>query len=333
MAHAPFSRGRRTGFTLIELLVVIAIIAILIALLVPAVQKVRESAARTQCANNLKQMGLALHAFHDVNSMLPPGGQGPPAGATAGGPSFLVLILPYIEQQGVYNTFDFASGWDTRGTFTATQSSAYANARVKIYNCPSTDLEKFNSGSTCPGSPAAQRPNYVGVSGATYSPTDGTTAIPAYNGTASTYGVHTKTGALIASPDKNGKRFADMTDGTSNVIVISEQGRKRTDDTDYRSCMHCGGAWMGCYYNGGWSVASQFCQNLVEVRHAINNMATGLQYGQQPYESSTVFSSYHTGGVQAARGDGSITWLGDATPLITLLRLAHISDGNPVADY
>ncbi len=123
----------RIGFTLIELLVVIAIIAILIALLVPAVQKVREAAARAECQNNLKQLGLALHSFHDTNQVFPASGwttagPGNPAGKYVG---WRPLTLPYIEQANLQKLYDFNSNW-WEGT-----NPTSAAVPVKTYQCPS----------------------------------------------------------------------------------------------------------------------------------------------------------------------------------------------------
>jgi prepilin-type N-terminal cleavage/methylation domain-containing protein len=127
------------GFTLIELLVVIAIIAILIGLLLPAIQKVREAANRTRCQNNLKQIGLALHNYHDANRRFPPGG------VIANETSWHVLVLPYLEQQALFERFTTA-----RGSFTATdfgprqeRRNGEAFTRMAVYLCPSSPAEKM----------------------------------------------------------------------------------------------------------------------------------------------------------------------------------------------
>jgi prepilin-type N-terminal cleavage/methylation domain-containing protein len=324
-------RHRSRGFTLIELLVVIAIIAILIALLLPAVQQAREAARRTQCKNHLKQLGLAMHNYHDSVGMFPPGGlqPGPPGPDHLGGAGFFVMLLPYLDQAPAYNKFDFNSRFDSRGSgasWTAAQVAIYNTLYVPGLNCPSSELKTMIAATTC-NAQVAQRPNYVGISGAVLSPIDGTTALVG----ATTYGWYTSNGVFHAD---SGTRIRDITDGTSNVMVMAEQGLPLKDaaQTDNRSCMWCGGAWEGCYYNGGTTAGSQFCQNLVNVYYGINNMAPGLAQADTPYKSSNPISSRHAGGAQVLRGDGSVIFLSENMNLLTLLRLAHKGDAQVVGD-
>lgn len=123
---------KRRGFTLIELLVVIAIIAILIALLLPAVQMAREAARRTQCRNNLKQLGLALHNYHDTHTTFPPGLIAANDNFRDGMHSGLAMLLPQLEQSAVYNQLDFNVSW--RDPVNAAATSAHISA----FRCPSS---------------------------------------------------------------------------------------------------------------------------------------------------------------------------------------------------
>lgn len=173
--------NRRQAFTLIELLVVIAIIAVLIGLLVPAVQKVRESAARSQCQNNLKQICLAMHQYHDTNKHFPPGGD-------ANRISCQAYLLPYVEEDNIYNIIDFKTS--------AGANTAAIAQRVSVYICPSDPTSSLPTGFS--GN------NYVFNYGSDIK-----------WGQTSTQGVCFFGGAVT--------KFASITDGKSNTAMFSER--------------------------------------------------------------------------------------------------------------
>src|SRR5262245_31729555 len=209
-------RSRRNGFTLIELLVVIAIIAILIGLLLPAVQKIREAANRMKCSNNLKQLGLAAHNYHDVNDRFPPGftqDRIPPPSGAFQGHSVFYYLLPFIEQDNLFRTFDANVPLNN---ITNVPTGGKAATMVQTYMCPSDQLAKTPVAWPETGTP--QR--YYGPT--SYRANGGTR--PYFPTSSTNDGVFMCTGSAArkaaSAPTGSQTGFADITDGTSQTILF-----------------------------------------------------------------------------------------------------------------
>ncbi|MFO0863239.1 MAG: DUF1559 domain-containing protein [Gemmataceae bacterium] len=316
---------RRSGFTLIELLVVIAIIAVLIALLVPAVQKVREAAARAQCQNNLKQIGLACHGYHDTYKRLPPGAANDmaPFGTATGsqwGSSWMVYILPYIEQGPIYNQWQFTGH---SGYVNSANIALVANKTIPIYRCPSSVLPDFAPrGGT--GGPLMVV-SYTGIAGSAITP--GSSGTYSQGCCAGAGSWASDTGIFFAGSKV---KMTDITDGTSNTWMVAEQsdhvrdGNRAPITSGYTAQLGNSGAmygWtMGAQHNqgggqSGWGDGRHF--NCTSVRYQINK--TGFNNGAAVADGinndaggNFPINSGHTGGVNILVGDGTVRFFTDS---------------------
>jgi prepilin-type N-terminal cleavage/methylation domain-containing protein/prepilin-type processing-associated H-X9-DG protein len=273
----------RLGFTLIELLVVIAIIAVLIGLLVPAVQKVRAATARTQCLNNLKQIGLALHAYQDATKVFPPGYQSTRpyvdgASDTSPGWGWGAFILPYLDQSPLHGQLNFSQ---------PVQKSPVIQTMLAVFLCPS-DLPSPSAffvpdgfgDPLCLAAPAS----YAACVGGDESDTFGPTGL----------------GILYRNSQV---RMTDITDGTSNTILIGE-----------RAWANAQGIWAGAINDG---VCKRGAQNACPGSGAAWYPAATLVLAHSHFNNTTTdtdgglddFSSLHAGGSNFLFADGSVRFL------------------------
>lgn len=291
------AKHTRRGFTLIELLVVIAIIAILIALLLPAVQQAREAARRSQCKNNLKQIGLALHNYHETHNIFPSGwiGVEPGVGPNVeygSGWGWGTMCLPYLDQGPLYSKINFDLDINNPG-----QAAGLINQSLTVFRCPSDpsdntfELEEEGS----PGNVLAvlATANYIGVFGSDELD-DCETVSPGTN--------CTSTGLFYQNSNT---RFRDITDGTSQTIFV---GERKTDKT---AGWHT--TWVGAVPEG----EETFARVLGATDHTPNDPASHFDD----------FSSHHTGGTQFLFGDGRVRFVTENIDLGVYQSLSSIKGG------
>ena len=312
-------REKRRAFTLIELLVVIAIIAILIALLLPAVQQAREAARRTQCKNNMKQIGLALHNYESTSTCFPLGSSAPWNMV----PNWRLQIFPYLEQANLYSKMDYGQSFAGNIT-TSVNTIALQNNRIAAYICPSSTLDP--NANLINNSMAIQTPMYVGIAGATPDIAGRTV------GSASNYGgFYANNGMLLHSQQT---RMRDAVDGTSNVMIVAEQSG-RVGTTDMRSGYYGGytGTTLGTPVSGTYpNGADSWSCGLTTVQYRINSptMAAG---SDNPWDANTVINSFHVGGIHGLLGDGSVRFISDNVDMGILRNLCSREDGVPLGEF
>jgi prepilin-type N-terminal cleavage/methylation domain-containing protein len=297
--------SRRVAFTLIELLVVIAVIAILISLLVPAVQKVREASARIQCANNLKQIGLAAHNFHDANKTLPPAWIGDNSLDPDGWATWGVLLLPYLEQGPTYQK------WDLRYSASKQVPEAYQQ-QLEVYHCPARPTFVLSVNDFAPAGGGLS--DYGACIGTNASGLKSNGAIIPAN---FTFGVDAKSTKIVATW-RGQLSLLSIVDGTSNTIMFGEKHirpnslrGKNEDRSIFGGQSNSARRMAGLGANGDQRPLRQ------------PNDQTGV-------EANTSFGGPHLGVCQFVLCDGTVRAIPIGTSLQNLSNLIARNDGNIV---
>ncbi|MCC9603641.1 DUF1559 domain-containing protein [Stieleria sp. JC731] len=302
----------RHGFTLVELLVVIAIIGMLVGLLMPAVQAAREAARRMSCSNNMKQIGLAMHNYNDVHRKLPPSALGVRIGGTerepvqAAGLTGWVSILPYVENQALYDEFDFEySAWDPI-------NAEPAKKTPEVYRCPSVPypdgsgaLEGYSSYALSTGTKKYRNELHNGAI---------VDAMNVFRGERVNAGI---------DPNRSWMHWINIadisaSDGTSMTLLAGEYGRQ-VRDTSNLPFPYPGG---GGESFGQWAVSYPY-HSTASVFGKFNAYHISI-LDIPSYES---FRSQHAGGVQFVLADGSVRFLTEFVDATVLGNLASRNDG------
>lgn len=350
---APAARPPRRGFTLVELLVVIAIIGTLVGLLLPAVQAAREAANRSNCGNNLKQIGLAIHGFHDSRRRLPSGGRPPDAATVRCG--VFVYLLPWLEEKNKWDAYDTSVNWGHARNLPVTGS------KVAVYECPSSprgaqldhNPDGFN-GATGPWNPSGATPAQqngiveIGDYGASLgidprlpSSVPASIASQIVPSAALTSTASRPTNGMLPKNARVG--FKDVTDGLSKTIAVLESaGRPFVWRNGRRVSAVLFGPGAAHTNGGGW------CRPASDILFAGSNDAgtvipgpainrtNGHDHGSESYgpsgfaiygtEGSSQPYSFHPGGLQVTLGDGSVRMVAD-TVGIEVFAAAITRDG------
>ena len=311
MFHSS-ARSRFRGFTLVELLVVIAIIGILVALLLPAIQAAREAARRSQCANNMKQIGMALHNYHDTLKSFPIGHR--TGVATA---NWRVALFPYMELSSLYDRLNINDVYS---------SADLSKLILPSWTCPSLALP-----STQPSSWVTwwvnnnhMVPAYQGIMGAYPDPSG------AASYSASNYGGWWCNNGMLLWNEST--KLADCTDGTANTIIVAEQSGP-VGTADFRNGYYT--SWGGCSNGSARGVSTcgtAGCGDLWGLgltcnAYAINSRTAAAGAGTS-YGGNTILNSAHPGGISVLLTDASVRFVGESVDFNMYQRACARNDGS-----